>query len=200
MARRSDHSREELYEMALTTAREIVEAEGFRALTARNVADAMGYSPGTLYNLFANLDDLVIHLNGQTLDVLYDRLSALKSRKEPEKDLRAFAEVYIGFLGDHPNLWSTLFEYRLPAGTPLPEWFRTKIVKLLGLVEDTLSPLFAEDDTAGRAEAARVLWAGLHGICSLSADGKLTVVTSHSVTALADSLVTNYVAGLRSRS
>ncbi len=199
MARRSDHSREELYEMALTTAREIVEAEGFRALTARNVADAMGYSPGTLYNLFANLDDLVIHLNGRTLDVLHDRLSALKSHKDPERDLRAFAEVYIGFLADHPNLWSTLFEYRLPAGKTLPDWFRTKITKLLGMVEDTLSPLFADDDTAGRAEAARVLWAGLHGICSLSADGKLTVVTSHSVSALANSLVAHYVAGLRAR-
>ncbi len=67
------------------------------------------------------------------------------------------------------------------------------------MVEDTLSPLFADDDTAGRAEAARVLWAGLHGICSLSADGKLTVVTSHSVSALANSLVAHYVAGLRAR-
>ena len=43
MARRTDHSREELYENALAAAQNIVETDGFRALTARNVADAIGY-------------------------------------------------------------------------------------------------------------------------------------------------------------
>ena len=75
MARRADHSREELYDNALAAAQRIVETDGFRALTARSVADAIGYSPGTLYNLFENLDDLIIHLNGRTLDALYDRLA-----------------------------------------------------------------------------------------------------------------------------
>ena len=58
MARRSDHSRDELYELALVAARRIIEDGGYRALTARKVADHMGYSPGTLYNVFAGLDDV----------------------------------------------------------------------------------------------------------------------------------------------
>jgi hypothetical protein len=43
MGRRSDHSQDELYEMALAAARGIIEVNGLRALTARNVADVMGY-------------------------------------------------------------------------------------------------------------------------------------------------------------
>ena len=43
MGRRSDHSREELYELALATARRIVEKDGPTGLTARKVAGAMGY-------------------------------------------------------------------------------------------------------------------------------------------------------------
>ena len=75
MARRADHSREELCEIAMQAAERIVETDGLRALTARNVADAIGYSPGTLYNLFANLDELILQLNGRTLDALHDRLA-----------------------------------------------------------------------------------------------------------------------------
>ena len=75
MARRNDHSREELYQLALGAARDIAEAEGLRGLTARRIAAEIGYSVGTLYNVFVNLDDLIIHLNGSTLDQLYKALS-----------------------------------------------------------------------------------------------------------------------------
>ena len=47
MARRSDHSREELYDLALSAAREIAEAEGLRGLTARRIAEKIGYTPGS---------------------------------------------------------------------------------------------------------------------------------------------------------
>ena len=57
MARRSDHSREELYELALEKAGEIAEKEGLRGLTARGVAREIGYTIGTLYNIFEDLDD-----------------------------------------------------------------------------------------------------------------------------------------------
>ena len=39
-------------------------------LTARKVAQAIGYAPGTLYNLFRNRDEMILHLNGRTLDRL----------------------------------------------------------------------------------------------------------------------------------
>ena len=97
MARRSDHSPEELREMTLAAAIRIVDTEGFRALTARNVARAIGYTPGTLYNLFANLDDLAVHLNGNTLDRLYDLLVRAETIGEPETDLRTLLTVYFKF-------------------------------------------------------------------------------------------------------
>ncbi len=70
MARRSDHSRDELYDMALEAARQIAEKEGLRGLKARGIAREIGYTIGTLYNLFEDLDDLIVHLNGRTLDAL----------------------------------------------------------------------------------------------------------------------------------
>lgn len=71
MARRSDHSRDELREMALTAAEQIVLENGYESLSARKVASAIGYTVGTLYLVFENLDDLVLQVNARTLDRLH---------------------------------------------------------------------------------------------------------------------------------
>ncbi len=77
MARRKDHTREELHGMALAEAWRIAEAEGLRGLTARRVAREIGYTVGTLYNVFTDLDDLVVQLIGRIFDALYEELKEL---------------------------------------------------------------------------------------------------------------------------
>ena len=196
MARRSDHKREELYELALDAAAEIVERDGHRALTARNVADAIGYSPGTLYNLFENLDDMVVHLNGSTLDHLFDRLNQIALSGYPDTDTQMLLNGYLGFLSDHPGRWQMLFEYNLATEMTLPEWYRGKIDKLLAIVEQALEPLFTDTETDRKKNAARTLWACLHGIRSLGSSGKLMVVTDLSVAEMAGAFIADYVAGL----
>lgn len=195
MARRSDHSREELREMALNAARKIAEKEGLRGLTARGIAREIGYTVGTLYNLFEDLDDLIVHLNGRTLDALYEALAEVPLDGEPEADARALAEGYIAFVGEHPKLWSVLFEHHLPEPRQLPDWHRDKILRLLGLLQRALSPLFPPGREIERLHSTRVLWSSLHGICSLAAVGKLW--KSESVVAMADTLATCFIAGLR---
>lgn len=197
MARRSDHSRAELYEMALAASRKIVESEGIRALTARHVANSIGYSPGTLYNLFDNLDDMVIHLNGRTLDDLHDRLITGELTGIPENDLKNLLGEYLDFLEENRNLWGALFEFSLSGGQRLPDWFLKKVNRVLCLVENALLPLFPAGESSEVGQAARILWASLHGICTLSDAGKLEIVTSQTVRAMAYELLANFVAGLK---
>ncbi len=197
MARRSDHSREELYDMALEAARQIAEKEGLRGLKARRIARDIGYTIGTLYNLFEDLDDLIVHLNGRTLDDLYRACARVKLNGDPDAATRALAESYIQFTRDHPKLWNILFEHHLPDGRELPEWHREKILQLLGLVERALAPLFPAGQEVERHHCARVLWSSLHGICSLKSTEKL--IKTESVEAMSDTLISNYLAGLRQR-
>lgn len=197
MARRADHSRDELYKLALSKAEEIVEADGFRGLTARNVADAIGYSPGTLYNIFTNLDDLIIHLNGRTLDRLYDLIRREELTGKAQNDVKTLMYVYLKFLESHPALWELMMEFRLPGDQDLPRWYMKKVEKVLTVLERALSPLFPKGNKRKKQETARILWASLHGICSLAMTGKLMVVTSQSMEAMADALVSNYLGGLK---
>ncbi len=197
MARRSDHTRDELYEMALAAAREIAAKEGLRGLTARRIAGEIGYSAGTLYNVFEDLDDLILHLNGSTLDALYEALKGIRLDDDPVIAVRALTEGYIRFVRDHPKLWSILFEHHLPDGQRHPDWHREKVLRLLALLERALAPLFSQGQEDRRHHSARVIWSSLHGMVSLEIGGKL--VATESVERMADSLATFYVSGLRSR-
>lgn len=199
MARRSDHSREELYGMAMTAAREIVRQDGMRALTARNLAAAIGYSPGTLYNLFENLDELALHVNAATLDALHSAVAQDDRTGNPETDLNRMLERYLSFLKENPALWLAIFDTRSAHGSALPEWYRQRVRNLMEQVEEALAPLFAVGEESERREAASVLWSGLHGICTLGQDGRLTLVSAQSVPQMAQSLIANYLVGLRAR-
>jgi len=196
MGRRSDHDREEIHDMILTAASDIVSEGGLRALSIRQIARRIGYSVGTIYNLFAGEDDIIVHLNGRTLDDLHDALVAVPTRRGVAGSLQALAAAYLDFTLAHGNLWNALFEHRLPAGAALPRWYDDKIRRLLTLVEAPLEPLFGPRRRRQRLHAARVMWAGLHGICSLAGGGKLGLVTDQSVADMVKAFVATYLRGL----
>ena len=193
MGRRSDHTRQELHKMVLTAAREVVEKEGFTGLTARRVARDIGYSIGTIYNLFDDFDDLILNLNGETLDRMYDRCAAAPTTSSPEDTLKTLARAYIEFVREYPGLWSLVFEYRNLHPGALPDWYREKLDRLFGLMNRALDPLFPEGCENAVRRSARVLRASLQGICSLEAMGAV----AEPAAVLADDLVRYYVAGLR---
>lgn len=196
MARRADHNREELHGLILAAARRITEESGFRALTARNVADSIGYSPGTLYNLFDNIDDLVVQVNGDTLDALFTALRRTPSSGQPNIDVAALCSQYLAFLDQNSNLWDLLFEYSYASEFQLPDWYRKKIDQGLEILGAALSPIFPAGRDQEKSKAAQTLWASMQGICSLSKNGKLDVIDGRSRADMTQSLVTNFVAGL----
>jgi len=195
LARRSDHSREELHTIILAAAREIAEKEGLRGLTARRIADKIGYAPGTIYNLFVNLDDLIIRLRGETLDELYEFLSSESIDGEPDEILINTARNYIIYIHEHPKLWNLMFEHTLQDGQKAPEWYQEKSLRLLSLAEVAIAQFFSSDQKAERFHNAQILWAALHGICSVQIAGKL--VKKESAEAMVESLISKYVEGLR---
>src|SRR5512143_1537196 len=112
MARRSDHSREEIRQMALEAAEAIVAAEGYKGLSTRKVASAIGYTVGTLYLVFESQEDLVLQLNVRTIDALYEWLRARRGNATaPRDNLLALADAYIAYAEAETARWNLLFEY-----------------------------------------------------------------------------------------
>ena len=196
MGRRSDHSREELKELALAAAERIVDREGQAGLTTRKVAAEIGYTVGTLYLVFRNLDDLMLHVSARTLTTLERELVASATKcRSPEARVLALAFAYVRFAGAHYRRWTMIFDHRLPEGDSVPPWFLGKIMGLFHLLEEALRPLAGRGSPQRVALAARALWGGVHGICALGYSGSLAVAGDESPQALTESLVKNYLAG-----
>jgi AcrR family transcriptional regulator len=199
MGRRSIHTPEELRELIIASATEIIEQNGLEGLSAREIAKRIGYSPGTLYNVFENLDDLVLTIEARLLDRLADRLAATDASGTPQERLQRLTKAYFAFTQEKPKLWNLLSEHRMPQDREVPDWYRKKLECLLVPLEDALSPLLVSSDAGTKKRAARTLWAGVHGMTSLSTANKLAPLTAHSGSAMVDDFVANYVAGLELR-
>jgi AcrR family transcriptional regulator len=196
MGRRSTHTPQQLRGLILDAAQDIIDAQGLAGLSAREIARRIEYSPGTIYNMFDNLDDVVLHVEARVLDALDQRLSSVLHDGNPVDQAARLAHAYLAFTHEKPRLWNLLFEHHLPANTQLPAWYQQKLEGLMSRVEEALAPLFPPGREADRQRAARVLWAGVHGITSLSTADKLSVVTTESAGRLIDDLVGTYLAGL----
>lgn len=197
MGRRSIHTPDELRELIIEATTEIVEQAGLEGLSAREIAKRVGYSPGTLYNVFENLDDLLLIIEARLLDDLAGRLASRDDGGAPAERLRALVDTYFVFTQERPKLWNLLNEHRMPAGREVPEWYHEKVQRLLAPLEEALTPLLVETDPSARKRHARTLWASVHGITSLSTADKLSQVTAHTGRSLVDDLVSTYLAGLQ---
>ncbi len=196
MGRRSSHTADELRALILKAAQDIIAADGLAGLSAREIARRIGYSPGTLYNMYDNLDDLVLHVEARLIDDLDERLAAVAPNGAPGDGVLRLAQAYLAFTHEHPKLWNLLFEHHLPAQASVPAWYQQRLERLLARVEEALAPLMATRDASELKRAARVLWAGVHGITSLSTADKLSIITSETAQQLVANLVTTYLAGL----
>jgi len=196
MARRSDHSRDEIKEMALVAGEKIIEEEGYKALTARRVSSAIGYTVGSLYLVFSNLDDLRLQINTRTLDQLLSGLDEVMKRcNTPHDCIKALAREYLRFAQRNELRWLMVFEHKLPAGIETPAWYLNHIEKLFECIDQQFYSLGSVKAQTGSVRAARALWSGVHGICILASTGKLNVVSGETVESVVDTLVDNFLKG-----
>ncbi len=194
MARRNDHSREELKEMALTAAESLLQREGMKALSARRVAAEIGYSAGSLYTVFTNLDDLCWQLNARTLSQLLAQLDET-ALQAPENCLLEYGRAYLAFAQSNPQRWSLLFEHGTAGDVTAPEWLNTRILSLFARVEQCLQQLNPDLSRDALALAARTLWSGVHGIAVLSLRQKLFVDGEHPAELMLQQLIRHYLNG-----
>lgn len=195
MPRRMPKSHEDLRRAAVAAAHALVAAEGLPGLTVRRVAETIGCSIGTIYNLFLDLDDLIIHVAAEVLDDMHRALFGTPGPADPVERLRDLAQRYLAFAIAHPKLWSMLFEHSA-GDRPLPDWHVARIERLVREVQVTAAA--ALDGSGADVKASvDVLWASVHGIAALALRGKLGFVTADSAGKLADRLVVTFLAGAK---
>ncbi|RQH07484.1 TetR/AcrR family transcriptional regulator [Paraburkholderia dinghuensis] len=148
--------RQALRARILDAARRIVTRDGFTSLSMRKIADAIGYSPASIYLYFENRDEIARALGHEGHAQLLAQLEPLVLIADPRERLRALAQTYVAFGRAHPQTYRAVFIDVPGAADPGGQ--------IVALFADALDAVHGADGAA-RAEA---FWATLHGMVALS--------------------------------
>lgn len=179
MGRRSDHSRAQLEELILAEAHGLMAEGGYARFSAREVAKRIGYSIGTIYNVFGSLDALLLAINSRTFVLwaqwLRDKLDHAGTGAGEDR-IAALVAGYFDFAARNPNLWMAIYDHRLPAGAEIPDSYRRQRAGLTGIVEAEIARVLPAA-TRDRAPAlARSLVALVHGHCLFALNGTFALL------------------------
>lgn len=195
MARRNDHTRKDIKQMAIDAGLEIIEEKGFSGLSTRKVADRIGYSVGTLYNVFDNFYDLVFNINNLILKDLYFFVEERLDTHQGIEAIKIIAVSYMDYAIKYPNKWNALFQYERPPESEVPIWYLEKVNRLLMLLEQNIIPLFNGDELTAK-KVSRVIWGGTHGLCSLGLTHRLGSDDPHVLKSMILFLIENCLKGI----
>jgi AcrR family transcriptional regulator len=166
---RREREKEEVRQKILQAARELFAAEGYDRVTMRRIAEAIEYSPTTIYLHFEDKDDLVLALCHTEFGRLLEAMALVPAPADPIEEIRQLGRAYAAFGLHHPN------EYRFMFMTPqAKEHAKEKLAPgdpgslAFGRLLDAVTRAAA----AGRLRpidplvAAQVLWMNVHGVVS----------------------------------
>lgn len=196
MGRRSTHTPDQLRELIVASATDVIDEHGLVGLSAREIARRIGYSPGTIYNVFRDLDDLVFTIEARLLDRLAAQIANAPAYSDPQERLAAMASAYLAFCLENPRLWNLLMEHVPQSGGALPSEFQNRIDSVTREFERVVGEMVGRDNPAQIRRIASVLWAGIHGISTLATAHKPPGISEENAATLVDDLVRTYLRGL----
>jgi AcrR family transcriptional regulator len=156
----------------------MIAGRGLAGLKTRDLAREIGCANGAVYNLVADIDELILRVGSRTLHRLDEALSAAEGAGEssPQEALVRIAIAYCDFAADNLQLWRALFEHRMGAGKVVPDWSVEDQMRLFRHIYQPLATLFPKRSREELGITARSLFSAVHGMVALGLEQKLVAV------------------------
>jgi AcrR family transcriptional regulator len=152
--------------LIVTAARELLETEGWDAVTTRRLAEQVEYSQPVLYSHFKGKDAIMAAV---AVEGFADLAADLRKAREDAADpLVAVSKAYLTFADHRPALYDAMFSQAvdLPFATPeAPPALHAGFNELLAAA----SPHANEEPGL----LTELFWAALHGLATLTRGGRL---------------------------
>lgn len=177
MGRRSDHSRTELEALILEQAHAHMAEVGFARFSAREVAKRIGYSVGTLYNVYGTLDRLLEAVNTHTFSIWTHDLERDLPDGQDDR-IAALVSGYFRFARRNVNLWNAIYDHHLPPDVELEDEDRATRARLTGTVASVVATSLPESRRNEAEALTRSLVATVHGHCALELGGSYALMGS----------------------
>ena len=190
--RKTELSHGDLKKKAVLEAERLAQAGGLAAISMRPVAKAAQCSPGTLYNVIGDLDELVLLVNARTTEAITDCLvQASKKSENPVQRIYDMADAYIALGMSDARLWSVLFDYVYPETRELPEWYSEILSQPVVVIQQAVGPAFKTEEQCTRFVAE--IWVSLHGVLTLAMKNKLVYLSDKTVEDFVKDLITTHL-------
>ncbi len=194
MGRRSDHSRDELQQLIVNATLSLVSEHGAERVTARKIAEAVGYTPGMLYSVFINLQDIFLHVNQIGLKTLYYKCDhAIEHSLTPDAAIKHMGLAYLTFAAEHTHQFDLMFARAETTPEMTAPILKHQIHALFDLVEKQLQMLAPTATDSQLTLAARALWSGVHGVAALRLSNQLYLDETNADREIVDLLVNNFL-------
>ncbi|PSO19071.1 TetR/AcrR family transcriptional regulator [Bradyrhizobium sp. MOS003] len=170
--------REKLRADLILAAERIIAERGLSGLKTRDLAREIGCANGAVYNLVADMDELILRVGSRTLRRLDEALSAAESAGAPlpQETLVRIALAYCDFAAENLQLWRALFEHRMEADKVVPDWSVDDQMRLFRHIYQPLVSLFPKRGPEELEITARSLFSAVHGMVALGLEQKLVAV------------------------
>ncbi|SMR81475.1 transcriptional regulator, TetR family [Aliiroseovarius halocynthiae] len=192
MVRKSEIRREALRLALIEAAEERIKRDGAGAIKARELAKDVGCATGAIYNVFEDLNALVMAVNGRTFlamgrDIAESR--HLAGGQSPQRVLIAMSQTYLDFAAAHTNLWRALFDLHMTVAE-VPDWYQAELDKLFANISETLADLWPTRGAEEIALMTRALFSSVHGIVLLGLEQRISGVPKEMIALMIEKTLT----------
>ena len=169
ITQRKEREKEEMRGLILDAALRLFREKGFDGVSIRNIAEAIEYSPATLYLYYKDKSEIFFAQQYEAGAVKRDHLMSAVSIEDPWERLVEFGRRYVDFGMKHPDLYDLLFITRAPM-----EFIENQDCWALGLAThaffvDTVQACVEHRyfKSTDAETIAYTLWCHAHGLVSL---------------------------------
>ncbi|MDD5277176.1 MAG: TetR/AcrR family transcriptional regulator [Methylovulum sp.] len=170
---KSAQERGQLRVLILDAARALFVERGIEAVSMREIAKQIGYSATTLYNYFADKEALLQALCDTDFLALATEMREIMKIPDPIQRIQALYHGYCQFALHHPSHYRFMFMTpRAPCNMDIThiEQGNTEqdaYAQLQVVVQTAFDAELFRPDLHDSELIAQILWAGMHGVCSL---------------------------------
>jgi len=176
---KSDLRREDLRARLIDIAEARIRKDGLGAIKARELAREAECAVGAIYNVFSDLNGLIMAVNGRTFQALGQEVAstvAAAPQDAPQAELITMSHAYLRFAAENTNLWRALFDLEMSTEMDVPQWYLAELGKLFALIAAPLARVFPNYSRHELELMTRALFSSVHGIVLLGLQKRISGV------------------------
>lgn len=199
ISERKERDKEEMKKLITMAAMNMFLEDGYAKTSIRNIADAIEYSPGTIYLYYKDKDELLYEVQHQAFLKLIEAFKVHAASADPLTRLVQLGKTYLSFGLENPELYDLMFIIRAPMNVD-QECHKDNSDECFGYVLACLKECMAKDLLIFEdpLQAALQVWSMMHGLVSLHIRGRLKImlVEDDLLASMLNKAVDEYIASI----